>query len=90
MEIARSKEGTTLYQRKYTLDLLDKCGMWGANTRPDISFVLRKLSQFLDCATSAHLQVANWVLRYLKSSSAYSLFLPAVSDLKLNDFTSSN
>ncbi|XP_016191722.1 uncharacterized protein LOC107632570 [Arachis ipaensis] len=36
------------------------------NTRPDISFAVRKLSQCLDCPTIAHHQAMLCVLKYLK------------------------
>ncbi len=37
-------------------------------TRPDISFIVTKLSQFLSCAQQSHMTMAKHVLRYLKGT----------------------
>ncbi|XP_072056243.1 uncharacterized protein [Arachis hypogaea] len=87
LEGARSKAGIALYQRKYILDLLKETGFEGSNTRPDISYTIGKLSQFLDCATTEHLKAAHRVLRYVKGFPAAGLFLSAESDLQLTGFS---
>lgn len=38
------------------------------NTRPDISYSVQQLSQFLDAHTRLHLQVTHRELRYLKAT----------------------
>ena len=128
MEIARSKEGISLYQRKYTLDLLQDTGMLGAkpvstpmdytlklsknsgtalsdisayrrligkllylsHTRPDIAFVVNRLSQFLEAPSDIHQQAATRILRYLKGAPATGLFFNADSDLKLRGYSDSD
>ncbi|KAG7569356.1 Zinc finger CCHC-type [Arabidopsis thaliana x Arabidopsis arenosa] len=55
-------------------------------TRPDITFAVHKLSQFLSCPTDIHLQAAHRVLRYLKGNPGQGLFYAADSDLCLNAF----
>jgi hypothetical protein len=115
LEIARSKEGIALCQRKYCLDLLKDTGMLGTSpkdtlielgqkliqnsdnrleditnyrrlvgkliyltsTRPDMSFVVGRLSQFLDSPTKEHMNAAMRVLRYLKNSPRDGLFFSA-------------
>lgn len=46
-----------------------------AITRPDVSFVVNKLSQFMHATTQRHLQALKHVLRYLKGSIYHGLFL---------------
>ncbi|XP_072066933.1 secreted RxLR effector protein 161-like [Arachis hypogaea] len=57
------------------------------NTRPDISFAISRLSQFLDKPTNVHLHAAHRILRYLKSALAQGLFFPTSSDLCITGFS---
>ncbi|XP_016168826.1 uncharacterized protein LOC107611413 [Arachis ipaensis] len=61
--------------------------MYLANPRPDISYVMGCLSQFVDCPTIAHLEVAFRVLRYLKGCPTLGLFFPCDSDFKVSGFS---
>ncbi|XP_072060326.1 uncharacterized mitochondrial protein AtMg00810-like [Arachis hypogaea] len=61
-----------------------------SNTRPDISYAIEKLSQFLDCATNEHLKAVHRVVRYIKSSRAAGLFFSADSNLHLIGFSDSD
>ncbi|XP_019435884.1 PREDICTED: uncharacterized protein LOC109342338 [Lupinus angustifolius] len=113
MEIAQSSKGILLYQRKYTLDLLEETGMLACkpcstpmeyagklvhsksgtpladpslyrrligkmlyliHTRPDLSFAVGHLSQFVSCPTNDHLDGAKIILRYLKGSISVGIF----------------
>ena len=56
------------------------------HTRPDISYVVGQLSQFLDSPTDLHYQAALRVLKYLKGAPAAGLFFLATSDLKLKGY----
>lgn len=111
LEIARSKTGIHLRQRKYALDILADCGLLAAKpasapmqkgtrlskdqgtplidpeayrrltgkliyltaTRPDLSFSVQQLSQFMTHPTSTHYDAALHVLRYVKHSPAMGL-----------------
>ncbi|XP_020961341.1 uncharacterized protein LOC110263845 [Arachis ipaensis] len=58
-----------------------------SNTRPDTSYAIGKLSQFLDCATNEHLKAAHRVLHYVKGFPAAGLFFSTKSDLHLTGFS---
>ncbi|KAG6421188.1 hypothetical protein SASPL_117738 [Salvia splendens] len=56
-------------------------------TRPDITFVVNKLSQFLSKPCSDHLVAAERVLKYLKGTVGHGLFYSAQADLSLSIFS---
>ncbi|XP_013601192.1 PREDICTED: uncharacterized mitochondrial protein AtMg00810-like [Brassica oleracea var. oleracea] len=55
-------------------------------TRPNITFAVNYLSQFLSCPTDTHLQAAHHILRYLKSNPGHGLFYNVDSEICLNAF----
>lgn len=55
-------------------------------TRPDISYSVHHLSQFVQPPTSAQYQIDVHILKYLKSSINFSLFYPYQSKLTLTGF----
>ena len=64
-------------------------------TRPDISYVVTKLSQFLSKPTKAHLNLAKHVMKYLKGTIHYDLKFKKCANLSLigysdSDWASSN
>ena len=60
-------------------------------TRPDITFVVTKLSECMNKPTRANLNAAKHVLRYLKGTKHYSLkFSKSESNLKLTGFCDSD
>ncbi|XP_019057317.1 PREDICTED: uncharacterized protein LOC109116399 [Tarenaya hassleriana] len=56
-------------------------------TRPDITFSVHKLSQFVHRPTTEHLKAAHRVIRYLKSNPGQGLFYSAQADLRLQAFS---
>ncbi|KAD6796073.1 hypothetical protein E3N88_06969 [Mikania micrantha] len=56
-------------------------------TRPDISFTVNKLSQFMHALTSLHFQALKRLLRYLQGTQHYGLLLRRDSPLILHTFT---
>ncbi|CAN1776000.1 Retrovirus-related Pol polyprotein from transposon TNT 1-94 [Linum perenne] len=59
-------------------------------TRPDISFAVNYLSQFVSQPTDLHMQAALKVVRYIKNDPGKGLFFPADSNLKLHGFSDSD
>lgn len=55
-------------------------------SRPDICFVVHRLSQFLQKPTYLHLIVAHHLLRYLKSSPGQGVLLKPASTFQLKGF----
>ncbi|WJZ92483.1 hypothetical protein VitviT2T_011473 [Vitis vinifera] len=56
-------------------------------TRPDISYVVNKLSQFMHHPTSEHWNVAKRLLRYLCGTLTHGLFLHKANTLSLHAFS---
>ncbi|KAL0337523.1 UNVERIFIED_CONTAM: Retrovirus-related Pol polyprotein from transposon RE1 [Sesamum calycinum] len=56
-------------------------------TRPDISFPVQQLSQFLQSPRTTHWDVALHILRYLRGSSSLGLFFSSRSSLQLSAFS---
>ena len=56
-------------------------------TRPDLSFAINKLSQFMHQPTSTHLQHLKRLLRYLKSTINYGLLLQKSAKFELVTFS---
>lgn len=59
-------------------------------SRPDITFVVHKLSQFMAHPRQPHLSVALSLVRYLKGTSRQGVFLQASSSFQLKVFTDSD
>jgi hypothetical protein len=59
-------------------------------SRPDISFAVQVLSQFMDKPRAPHLDAATQVLRYIKTSPAQGMFFPVISSLQLKAFCDSD
>ncbi|CAL9233663.1 unnamed protein product [Arabidopsis halleri] len=58
-----------------------------AFTRPDISFAVNKLSQFIHKSTHDHLQAAKRVMRYLAGTPTHGIFLHASSPMTLHAYS---
>ena len=125
VEVARSRQGISLSQRKYTLDLfqytvmlvckhastpmdlnvqltsesgklledpgmyqrLVGCLIYLTNTRPDLTFAVSVVSQFMHASRTEYLDVVYHILKYLKTSLALELFFTAAPQSGLSYFT---
>ncbi|GKV36220.1 hypothetical protein SLEP1_g44372 [Rubroshorea leprosula] len=59
-------------------------------TRPDISFIVNTLSQFLQSPQKCHLDVAHRLLRYLKKTPGQGILLSSKGSLQLTAFCDSD
>ncbi|XP_072087411.1 uncharacterized protein [Arachis hypogaea] len=74
----------TIYRR-----LVDRL-LYLTNTRPDLSYSVGCLSQFMDSSTDAHLKAAYRIIRYLKQSPATGLFFSVNNSFTLSGYTDSD
>ncbi|KAL4038634.1 hypothetical protein IC575_002257 [Cucumis melo] len=128
MEVTRSKEGISVSQRKYTLDLLNETGMLGchpadtpiefncklgnfddqvlvykeqyqhlvgkliylSHDRPNISFVVSVVSQFIQAPYEKHMEAVNRILRYLKNTTGKGLMFRKTNRKTIEAYTDSD
>jgi hypothetical protein len=75
-------EGTPLPDPTVYRRLIEKL-LYLTLRRPDISYSVSKLSQFMDHPCAPHLHAAHHVLQYLKGSPGQGLFFPSHTTLQL-------
>ncbi|KAM6555970.1 hypothetical protein CsatB_002989 [Cannabis sativa] len=59
-------------------------------TRPDISYSVNKLSQFLAVPQASHMNAAVRVLQYIKSTPGQGIYFPATCKIQLRAYTDSD
>jgi hypothetical protein len=59
-------------------------------TKPEISYSVQKLSQFMSKPTTLHLTAAHRVIRYIKGTPGQGLFFPYSNDFQLKGFSDSD
>lgn len=57
------------------------------NTRPDISFSVNRLSQYMQSPTTLHWQCIKRIFRYLKGTMDYGLHIKPSPDLDISGFS---
>ena len=61
-----------------------------SNTRPDISFAVQTLSQFMQRPTSSHLTTLHHLLRYISGTSGQGILLKGLDQLHLSAYSDSD
>nr|XP_048331608.1 secreted RxLR effector protein 161-like [Ziziphus jujuba var. spinosa] len=56
-------------------------------TRPEIAFIVNKLSQFMHKPTDMHWSACKWVLRYLQVTKTIGLQIRSSSDITVSGYT---
>ncbi|CAJ2659174.1 unnamed protein product [Trifolium pratense] len=125
IEVARSKHGIFLCQRKYTLDLLSETGLLASkpaetpieqnhklfhclnsnitdkgryqslvgkliylsHTRPDITYAVNVVSQFMHDPRKPHMDAVERILRYLKSTPGKGILFSNNGHLRVEGYT---
>jgi len=59
-------------------------------TRPDISFIVQQVSQFMQAPRNLHLVIVRRIIQYLKGTSTHRLFFPKESSLQLVEYSDTN
>nr|GMD47282.1 uncharacterized protein LOC109158084 [Ipomoea batatas] len=83
------KDGTLLSDPNGYRRLIGRL-LYLTTTRPDITYVVHHLGQFVSAPTDKHMIAAHRVLRYIKGSPSQSLFYPAEASLNLKAFSDSD
>ncbi|KAL0361322.1 UNVERIFIED_CONTAM: Retrovirus-related Pol polyprotein from transposon RE2 [Sesamum radiatum] len=78
--------GTFLKERDKFRQLIGRLLYLGL-TRPDLSFAVQQLSQFLQHPTDQHWTTALHIVRYLKGAPDTGLFFPVSNSLHLSTYT---
>lgn len=82
-------EGPLYHDPSFYRQLIDKL-LYLTITRPDLSFLVQALSQFMQSPTQTYFQAAQRLLRYIKVTAGQGILFSAESQLKLTAFCDSD
>ncbi|KAA0046574.1 Cysteine-rich RLK (receptor-like protein kinase) 8 [Cucumis melo var. makuwa] len=93
MEVARSKEGKSDDQvpvdKEQYRRLVGKL-IYISHTRPDISFAVSVVSQFMQAPYEKHMEAVNKILRYLKNTHGKGLMFRKTNKKTIEAYTNSD
>jgi hypothetical protein len=84
-----NSEGELLLNAEVYRSLVGKLN-YLTNTRPDLSFAVQTLSQFLHHPRTSHLEALHHTLRYVSQTSAQGILLKATDSLTVQAFSDSD
>ncbi|XP_057739664.1 uncharacterized mitochondrial protein AtMg00810-like [Arachis stenosperma] len=84
-----STDGTPLSDPSLYRRLVGRL-MYLTISRPEITYAVNTLSQFMKSPSSSHMDALHHILRYLKGSPGQGLFFPANSDIRLMAYADSD
>ena len=84
------KSGTATFEDASSYRRLIGRLLYLTSTKPDLSFAVSQLSQYLANKMVENCQTGRRVLRYVKTVPASGLLFPVDSDLKVTGFANSN
>lgn len=64
--------------------------MYLSHTRPDITYAMSLVSQFMQSPSEDHMDAVLWILWYLKSTLGKELMFPRNNRLNIDDYTDAN
>ena len=82
-------EGALLPDPSFFRHLIGRL-LYLTNTRPDISFAVQQLSQFVSSPREPHMQQALRIIRYLKNAPGYGLLYKSNTSFKIQAFSDSD
>jgi hypothetical protein len=83
------EDGTLLPDPTYYRELVEKL-LYLTITRPNISYSVQILSQFMDHSTYFHITVVFKILKYIKGTPGQGLFFPSVNNLDIMAYCDSD
>lgn len=86
---SNAREGKILYDISQYRRLVGRL-LYLTLSRPDITFAVHKLSQFLAKPRRPHFKATHHLLNYLKSNPGQGLFFSSSSSLQLEAFSDSD
>lgn len=66
------------------------CLLYLTMSRPDISYFVQRLSQFMQRPKKSHMDAALWVIRYVKGCPGQGILFPAPNKIDITAFCDSD
>ncbi|EOY13312.1 Cysteine-rich RLK (RECEPTOR-like protein kinase) 8, putative [Theobroma cacao] len=88
-KLSKTKDGQKLHDATKYRQLVGKL-LYLTFTRPDISYAVQVLSQFMDKPSGEHFMAAYRVMKYLKRAPGQGILMKSKSNLKVSTYSDSD